>query len=331
MAKGAQRTCSVVGLAVLGVLVFFASLQGETALASSSAAGRLNRPAAVLDTYVITPFGYFHPSCARQLAEGEKLLADGRVEHADGTVDAKVPVCQYPQYAATGLPLTAEMFSGGPAKLPIISGWLEYISATTSTSYGKISATWTVPPPSTTYHGQVLFFFPGFEDINNVVTIVQPVLQFGESAAGGGDYWEIASWNCCLNGIVWFSHLVKVSPGDTIVGTISPTCKKDVGDCATWNVVTEDETIDKKTTLAKSPAEGQTWNWAFGAVAEVYSVENCTDFPADSDLVFTVTLYDQNLDVISNPGWVGSPAGSGTSPWCNYGLNVTATQETLEY
>jgi len=35
-----------------------------------------NRPAAVPPDYVVTPFGYFHPSCAVQLAEGDRLEPD---------------------------------------------------------------------------------------------------------------------------------------------------------------------------------------------------------------------------------------------------------------
>jgi hypothetical protein len=96
-------------------------------------------------------------------------------------------------------------------------------------------------------------------------------------------------------------------------------------------VVSEDKTTGKKTTLAKTAAEGQVWNWGFGAVVEVYGVRQCSDYPANTSLVFKVHLYDQNRKVIANPGWVGSPAGSGISPKCNYGLNVTAIKETLDY
>jgi len=35
--------------------------------------------------YVITPFGYFHPSCVRTVGRSDIVLADGRVQHADGT------------------------------------------------------------------------------------------------------------------------------------------------------------------------------------------------------------------------------------------------------
>lgn len=338
MSNGMQlsRNCAVAGFAVLAVLFLCAaSLSAQTAAvdaANSLAAPGAGRPAEVPEGYVITPFGYFHPSCVLQLAEGETLLADGRVEHADGAVEAKAPVCGYPHYTPEGSLVTGGRTGSSGRNLPIVSGWLEFVAATTSTSYGEIAATWTVPPQPGTIDNQTLFFFPGLEDINDVQSIVQPVLQFGQSAAGGGNHWAMASWNCCMQGTAWYSPLKKVSPGDTILGTITPTCKKLVQDyCATWKIVSEDETTGKKSVLNKTPAEGQVWNWGFGAVLEVYGVKQCSDFPANNSVVFTVELYDQNRDVISNPGWVGTPAGAGTNPYCNYGLNVTDTEETLEY
>ncbi|MFZ0800391.1 MAG: hypothetical protein WAM98_21605 [Terriglobales bacterium] len=309
--------------------MFSASLSGQgtaPAFASNVAPAGPDRPPEVPEGYVITPIGYFHPSCVLRMEEGETLLADGRVEHADGTVEANVPVCSYPHYTPPGLLVPTDVREASGAHVPIIRGWLEYVSATTSTSYGEITATWTVPPQPTTNDGQTLFFFPGLEDYSDVLSIVQPVLQW--YAPGP---WDVASWNCCPKGIIWESEPVKVKPGDTILGLIYPNCKAGLEYCASWNVRSEDETTGKKTALAMSPAEGQVWNWGFGAVLEVYGVKQCSDFPANESVVFTAQLYDQNRNVISDPGWTGTPAGAGTSPSCNYGLNVTATQETLEY
>ena len=321
---------SLVGLAVLAVLFMgSASLSGQAtapALASNVSKAGPNRPAEVPEGYVITPSGYFHPSCVLMIEEGETLLADGRVKHPDGTVGASVPVCSYPHYTATGLLVPADASEAGGANVATIGGWLEYVSATTATSFGEIAATWIVPPPPTTHDGQTLFFFPGFEDSNDVLSIVQPVLQWYPPGP-----WAVASWNCCIQGIVWESNPVKVNPGDTILGTITSACKAGLEYCANWTVLSEDETTGKKTKLNKSPSKGQVWNWGFGAVLEVYGVEQCGDFPANESVVFTVQLYDQNLNLISNPGWTGTPAATGISPDCNYGLNVTATQETLEY
>src|SRR5215469_5147528 len=94
-----------------------------------------NRPLGVPDNYVVTPFGYFHPSCVRHVAEGEVVLADGRIQHADGSVDTIAPVCDYPHFSPTGAPPTwgnaASEIQG-----PVTNGWVENISATTTAAYG---------------------------------------------------------------------------------------------------------------------------------------------------------------------------------------------------
>src|SRR5580658_7403011 len=80
-----------------------------------------NRPPQVPEEYIVTPFGYFHPSCVVHLAKDENLLQGGRViQKADGTVYPG-PVCQYPHYTARG-----EMFAdGSPIKPPTIShSWI---------------------------------------------------------------------------------------------------------------------------------------------------------------------------------------------------------------
>ena len=336
MTKGIRRlnNCCLAGCTVLVVLLTFSVLSsGQEAapgFASNVAVAGANRPLEVPAEYVITPFGYFHPSCVLMLAEGETLLADGRVQHADGTVDTTAPACNYPHYTPTGS-LAADIGDASGGGVLVINGWLEYISTTTTESYGKITATWPVPPAPTSNDGQTLFFFPGFEDYSNVISIVQPVMQFGPSAAGGGNWWAMSSWNCCISGDAWYSPLLDVSSGDTILGTIAPNCKPGNNYCKTWNVVSEDKTTGKKTTLAKTPADGQVWNWAFGAVTEDYGVVQCSDFPTNTGLTFTVHLFDQNRTRIADPGWQGTKAPPGTQPKCKYGVKVTKVKETVKY
>ena len=330
MSKGIQQANRffLVFLAATALLVLFsAGLSGQVAKGASAL---MNRPANVPQDYVITPYGYFHSSCVQMLAEGSTLLADGRVEHPNGAIDP-APVCDYPHYTPAGVMVPVDAKELQKANPLEINGWLEAVWVVSSSSYSEISATWPVPPMPTSNDGQVLYFFPGFEDSNDVISIVQPVLQWGDNGYFGGAYWTFASWNCCINGTTWYSSPIDVNVGDTLQGTISPTCKaKKVKYCATWNVLSEDVTTGKSTTLKKTPADGQIWNWAFGAVSEDYGLVQCSDFPDDSGLTFTVALYNQSRQVVSNPSWQGWEA-SGPSPECNYGTVITPTEETVEY
>jgi hypothetical protein len=46
------------------------------------------------------------------------------------------------------------------------------------------------------------------------------MLQYGPSAAGGWDYWAIASWYVTLTDDVIYSEIQTVQSGDVIFGTL---------------------------------------------------------------------------------------------------------------
>lgn len=306
------------------ILALFLALLASTMAYAQVPAGP-HRPASVPDGYLITPFGYFHSSCVRQLAEGDNLLADGRLlQHADGNLETVAP-CGFPHFTPRG----EIVIPGAPGvQPPVINGWIESASTTTSSSYGKLVATWTVPPTPPSNDGQTLYFFPGLEDINHVVSIIQPVLGWNSDF---GSAWGIASWNCCPSGITWESSPVSVSSGHKIKGTIKDTCSAGTLSCATWNVTTQDVTTGKSTKLSSTPSEGQTFNWAFAGAVEVYNVVQCGDFPSNGSITYSnLALYDDKFVQISSPGWSISK-GSGLSPQCGYGGTVAATKVTLKY
>jgi hypothetical protein len=329
-----KRHPSMPSIIAAAVLVILLSLTAIPLAQAQKLAGP-NRPSVVPEGYVITPFGYFHASCVRSLASGETVLADGRVQHRDGTEDAIAPVCGYAHYTAHGEVVSAhqssaEPRSDSPAYSPTIGhSWIEDGSATTSTSYGKLTASWVVPPAPTTNDGQTVYLFPGLMDSNATETIIQPVLGWNSF---GGEVWTIASWNCCPSGTANYSKPVLVSVGDTINGTIKSTCAPGVESCTKWDIGTEDFTTKKSTTLGNTPSEGQTFNWAQSGAVEVYDIAQCTDYPPNGSIAFSkVALYDYNLTRIANPGWSITDYYSGLSPQCNYGGKTTANSVTLDY
>ncbi len=300
-----------------------------TFLASTMAYAQMpagpNRPAGVPDGYVITPFGYFHPSCVLRVAQGETVLEGGRVlQHADGTLE-NIPACGYAHYTARGVAVAA----GEKREPPEIGhSWIVSAGVTTSTSYGEITATWTVPPAPTSFDRQTVYFFPGLEDANDVVSIIQPVLGWNADFTRA---WSIASWNCCSGDITYESTPVRVNVGDSILGTIESTCSAGTLSCPTWNITTTDQTSGGSTELGNSSSEGQTFNWAFAGALEVYSVSQCSDYPPNNSLTFNVALYDYNLVEVSNPGWSITDWAQGLTPQCNYNGQVAPTQVTLDY
>ncbi len=127
--------------------------------------------------YQVTPFGFVHASCVTEVSDDD-MLDQGVVQHADGSQDALAP-CQFPIAA--------------PKTKPTVNGWVEAANWTAANTPTSMSASWKVPANPSTGGGQVIFFFPSYENAPGT-RIVQPVLQYGASAAGGGAYWAIASW-----------------------------------------------------------------------------------------------------------------------------------------
>ena len=70
---------------------------------------------------------------------------------------------------------------------------------------------WVVPEAPTEQGNQTIFYFPALHD----VAILQPVLQWGKSAIGGGEYWSVASWYVLTPfGPYKSTPPVEVKPGD---------------------------------------------------------------------------------------------------------------------
>jgi hypothetical protein len=283
-------------------LTALAVLATSTTLLAQMEAGP-NRPGNVPAGYVITPFGYFHPSCVQSIAEGEALLANGQVQHSDGSVSGKIN-CNYQRYSADGTPGVATQNQPNPE----LSGWVENANFTAppNDSFSALFARSRVPSQPRAQDGQVLFLFPGLEDINNVQSILQPVITW---SAG---LWTVSNWNCCLSGITTQSTPMEVRPGDEIVSSITGDCLPEKRPCASWNIFSLDTRNGNSTTLAKTPSDGQVFNWAFGGVLEPYYVVSCDDYPRDLHETYQVIVFDERFVPILDPKWTVSGNTTGT-------------------
>jgi hypothetical protein len=295
-------------------------------------------PHGVPSGYVVTPNGFFHPSCVHRIEADETLQAGGRVVRDDGSERRTAP-CAYPHYAADGTRLALDAVPPLPAATagtppPVINGWVAYghYFLPPAKAAGYIRANMSVPDPPTVHAGQVDYFFPGLEDAENVITIVQPVLGWNAFNDNG---WTIASWNCCQNGETWHSSPVTVQPNVTLEGIVSGTSCHDAI-CDNWKIVTRDITNDHDTTLNTS-GYGQVFDWVFGAVLEVYGVSQCSHLPATGSEEFSGILVRATRPSSSVPAaqvpWQTTVVPS--TPNCGYAVNPhpnpTSPQITIEY
>src|SRR6202008_1410128 len=123
--------------------------------------------------YVRTPHGYFHSSCVQHVDQSEELQTDGSIKRADGNI-RQVAACAYPHFLRNGMRVEAK---DNRVRLPqTYNGYLQLVSTTLNSGTNELTAYMTVPPNPTSQSGQTLYFFPGLQDAQDVVTILQPVL-----------------------------------------------------------------------------------------------------------------------------------------------------------
>jgi hypothetical protein len=321
-----MRTVLPVGVAV-GLVAFGAA-------ACSAGPGTVTSSGVENDTQaqlVTTPFGLASASCVLEVA------ADAIVTAAD------LPPCPTPIVpaqgngggAATGGGATTGGDAGDPPEAgnqedaavaplpsPTINGWVEYADWTATETPGEFAATWHVPYVPASNVGQTIFYFPSYEPATGTA-IVQPVLQYGVSAAGGGSYWAIASWWVGAGGAARYSSLLTVNPGDTIRGTITASNCDANGGCK-FVIVTRDETIDNSRQL--TVVETVPYTWTQAAVLEMYGVNDCSQLPSNDVSFSSFVFLDQNGSPLSAT-W--APEYSVPFRNCNYQVNAASNESSV--
>lgn len=237
----------------------------------------------VAEQTVLTPGGHRSKSLVHHIEPGYGLRHEqGRLRKfnvASNTVTdfppvvvgATVPKRQAFVAARTG----AAMEGATPGPVPALgSGWIVYTwwDSGSSTSINTFSTTWVVPQPPATYSGQTIFLFNGIQNTGAGFGILQPVLQYGPSAAGGGSHWSIASWYVTSDGQAFHTSLVNVNPGDTLIGVMSLTGHN----ASQYNYTSQFQGIAN----TQLPVQNiNLLHWA-NETLEAYGVSQCSDYPA---------------------------------------------------
>jgi len=312
-------------------------------------------PRGVPAGYVITPAGYFHPSCVRHVRADEVVdMRSGAIVGAGGVARQAAAVCEYPRFTVSGERIdTAVSARLHPAdgvasvgneiedngiSMPgdtvfangfdRYTGWIESVWAhptpTAAISFQQVDFSVPAAPVNTAVSTN--FFFPGAQSLDQTPqhgTIIQPVL--GWNGYSNLHAWTIASWNCCVDGNVNASDYVTVQTGHAIRGTVQGTgCVAATGVCANWKIVTTDVTAGQSVTL-NSTAYGQAFNWVFAGALEVYDVASCNDISPTGQMDFT-GIVTKNLagQNVALDYYTDTPS---SSVWCGFGT-YTLTDHT---
>lgn len=246
---------------------------------------------------VLTPGGFRPASFAQHVSKGHGLrVENGLVRKVDL---ATRRVSDFPTRPALRVPFGAH----GPAhrtmdrsqdlshsaalrkgELPtaLADGWQAYTwwDSGTAEPITHFATTWTVPRNPATKSGQTVFLFNGIENSGSNFGILQPVLQWGPSAAGGGDHWSIANWYVSAGGDAYYSSLVDVAPGTVLTGVMTETAVSASGKRSYRSTFHNLSDID----LAVEDIEPLHWA---NVTLECYHLKHSSDLPAQSHSAFT--------------------------------------------
>jgi hypothetical protein len=233
------------------------------------------------DDLVLTPGGFRPRSFVNVIEPGHGLtrLETGefaKLELATGKVTqlAKPSVGQA-QFTAHG-PHGAPKGPSTPGPGAIANGWQVYAWwDSANKSLTSFSTEWIVPPAPSTSSGQTIFLFNGIQNTGTNFGILQPVLQWGGSAAGGGAYWSVASWYVTSGGQAFHTNLVSVNPGTKLLGIMTQTGASG----ANYSYSSTFHGIANTTLPVNNIA---LLHWA-NETLECYSLTKCSDFPAATD------------------------------------------------
>ena len=269
------------------------------ALAVALASARLGAGAVPPQGYVLVPGGYMHRSCVHA-ALGSPLE------------QARLAPCAHPFLRSRpGAGVNATHGSAWKA-------WAQFAQGGTA-SVSSLVSTWAVPgDPTGNENGVTLFWWNGIEP-SDTSAVLQPVIQYGSSAAGGGAYWAYSSWYVSSSHGSQFSPLVRIEVGDVVTGS-------NVVDAATgtWNI-TSAAPGRKSTTLSFKPVPGS-WATAYH-VLEAYGItNNCQDYPAVGSVNFTsISLAFNGKRPVSPIAWVPMTQTAG----CNEHATASAAGDEV--
>ncbi len=303
-------TASLAWLLVGTVGCSGAPAEGQTATSGAD----LDEAAFLAGEYVATPYGYVHSSCVIEVDDDTEVHPDGTL--VAGAMTTKLTPCAHKRFTAEDAK-AARASATGHATGGEIDGWTVDGSWKAPSGITRMTGDFVVPAAPRSPDG-LTYLFPGLEPTGRDV-ILQPVLQYGPGGgAGGGNYWAMASWDCCPVDNVVHGPLVKVKSGDRLYGDMRATSACDAdGVCSTWEIITED-TAGKTFSRLKASGVTEAWDWAFGGVLEAYSITSCDQLPSAGETFYDLALYGTENTLLT-PTWTSDALTPG-GPSCNFAM-----------
>jgi len=265
---------------------------------------------------VITPGGYRAKSMVYEIETGHSLrMAAGRLQKIDpqGRLAADLGAIT-PRPGLRPL-MPGNSFVPETVKPALGTGWITYADWSNNSGHpiSSFRTTWVVPPAPATNSGQLIYLFNG---IQNSTMIYQPVLQWGNNGAFGGNYWVVASWYADgQGGQAAHTTPVNVHIGQVLVGLMTLTSQSSSG--FTYNCQFQGIA---GTSLPIQNVQQLTW---CAETLEAYNLQHCSDYP---DCQFTAMLDIAIVCGSTTPSIAWSPQAPVTD--CGQHCNVISNSAT---
>ena len=235
--------------------------------------------------YVRTPGGFRHKSFVHLVKPGQ-------------TITKRAGVSRLMDIKTNQLIATPGPSDPGPSFPGDGGGWVTWATWTNTTgqAISRFATTWTVPPAPTTQSGQLIYLFNALEDQAGD-NILQPVLQWGLSGAGGGNFWGVANWYVDSNNHAFCTDVVPVNVGDKVTGVVAASIQAN----ASFNYTSEFQGVPG----TKLNVDGLSELVLAEETLEAYTLTQCSDYP--NTAMTAMTAID--LQVMGNPApvsWVRS-------------------------
>jgi len=259
------------------------------------------------------------PHGERPIANVHKVPAGGEVR----LVDSDIHLLDANGNVVDVRPNTNKASTTTAAVEPLETGWIAYaqwFNSLTASPIASFTTSWTVPAVPASQDGQTVFYF------NSLVpqesgAIIQPVLQYGGSAAGGGAYWAVASWYL-VGSETYYTDLTTVNVGDELDGVITLTST----DGTNYNYVTSFTNIPNTSITATNSVN---LIWATETL-EAYGIQSISDYPTGSTAFTGINIVLQDGSVPSFSWQAISDSADGITTTINVD-GATNAEVTITY
>ena len=235
---------------------------------------------------VLTPAGLMPKSKTHFIAPGTELMVAGNHLQQVDAVSRKV-LQDFGPVTTTQDPIhsinTGIEQSFSSVEPAAVNGWAAYTywsNPNTAKPITSFTTKWVVPAVPKTQGAQTIFLFNGMQDGETASSyIVQPVLQWGSSAAGGGKYWAITNWYVS-SANSYYGTLATVTAGTSLTGVMTETGT--TGSNYNYTSSFTGYPAAQNITVSNVPEA----YWA-AETLEVYSVTKAAQYPNQTSMPFS--------------------------------------------